>query len=142
MLTPKQVSEQLGVSDSLVYEWCGQGLLPHFRFGRKGKRGKVMIEQSDLTLSWPRIGTRPRRGSAAQAYPDEPRVGRQAASSRHTQGGVWRLPFLTRLLETHFGNCSNHAAAWDDLSGRMLALNYPPVALFAASRIVFTFPAR
>lgn len=48
MLTPKQVSEQLGVSDSLIYEWCAQGLLPHYRFGRKGKRGKVLIEQADL----------------------------------------------------------------------------------------------
>jgi len=48
MLTPKQVSEQIGVSDSLVYEWCAQRLLPHFRFGRQGKRGKVLIEQADL----------------------------------------------------------------------------------------------
>ncbi len=48
MLTPKQVAEKLGVSDSLVYEWCAEGLLPHYRVGRKGKRGKVLIEQADL----------------------------------------------------------------------------------------------
>jgi len=48
VLTPKQVAEQLGVSDSLVYEWCAEGLLPHYRVGRKGKRGKVLIQQADL----------------------------------------------------------------------------------------------
>jgi excisionase family DNA binding protein len=48
MLTPKQVAERIGVSDSLVYEWCAEGLLPHYRVGRKGKRGKVLIEQADL----------------------------------------------------------------------------------------------
>ena len=30
----------------MVYEWCAEGMLPHFRFGRKGKRGKVLIEQT------------------------------------------------------------------------------------------------
>ena len=49
MLTPKQVAQRIGVSDSLVYEWCAQGLLPHYRMGRKGKRGKVMIEEADLS---------------------------------------------------------------------------------------------
>ena len=37
MLTPKQVAERIGVSDSLVYEWINSGMLPHFRFGRKGR---------------------------------------------------------------------------------------------------------
>jgi excisionase family DNA binding protein len=49
MLTPKQVAERIGVSDSLIYEWCSEGLLPHYRMGRKGKRGKVLIEEADLT---------------------------------------------------------------------------------------------
>lgn len=49
MLTPKQVAARVGVSDSLVYEWCAQGLLPHYRMGRKGKRGKVLIEEADLS---------------------------------------------------------------------------------------------
>ena len=48
MLTPKQVAERVGVSDSLVYEWCSQGLLRHFRFGGKGRRGCIRIEQPDL----------------------------------------------------------------------------------------------
>jgi len=48
VLTPKQAAEKVGVSDSLVYEWCSQGRLPHYRFGRKGKRGCIRIEQADL----------------------------------------------------------------------------------------------
>ncbi len=50
MLTPKQVAARVGVSDSLVYEWCAHGLLPHYRMGRKGKRGKVLIEEADLSV--------------------------------------------------------------------------------------------
>jgi excisionase family DNA binding protein len=48
MLTPKQVAERLGISDSLVYEWCDSSLLPHYRFGGKGKRGRIMIDERDL----------------------------------------------------------------------------------------------
>ena len=47
-MTPKQVAERVGVSDSLVYEWCSQGLLPHYRVGRKGRRGKLLIDEKDL----------------------------------------------------------------------------------------------
>ena len=48
MLTPKQAAERLGVSDSLVYEWCAQGLLKHYRFGGKGRRGCIRIEEAEL----------------------------------------------------------------------------------------------
>jgi excisionase family DNA binding protein len=48
MFTPKQVAEQVGVSASLVYEWCAQGLLRHYRFGSKGRRGSIRIEEKDL----------------------------------------------------------------------------------------------
>jgi len=49
MLTPKQAAERIGgVSASLVYQWCKEGLLPCFRFGGRGKRGKVMIRPEDL----------------------------------------------------------------------------------------------
>src|SRR4051812_39596573 len=48
LLTVKQAAEAAGVSDSLVYEWCSEKLLPHYRFGTKGKRGKVMIDEKDL----------------------------------------------------------------------------------------------
>jgi len=46
-LTPKQAGEIVGVSPSLIYDWCAEGL-PHYRFGRKGRRGRILIEESDL----------------------------------------------------------------------------------------------
>lgn len=48
MLTPKQVAERIGVSPSLVYQLCTEGLLPHFRIGGKGKRGRLIIKAGDL----------------------------------------------------------------------------------------------
>jgi excisionase family DNA binding protein len=48
MLTPKQAAEKAGVSPSLVYEWCARGLLPHYRFGRAGKRGTIRIDVAEL----------------------------------------------------------------------------------------------
>jgi len=48
LLTPKQVAERAGVSDSLIYEWCAEGRLPHYRFGCKKKRGRIMIDEAEL----------------------------------------------------------------------------------------------
>ena len=48
MLTPKSAAERLGVSLSLIYQLCSQGLLPHFRFGGKGRRGSLRINEADL----------------------------------------------------------------------------------------------
>jgi excisionase family DNA binding protein len=48
LLTVKQASELAGVSDSLIYEWCTEKLLVHYRLGAKGRRGKVMIDDKDL----------------------------------------------------------------------------------------------
>jgi excisionase family DNA binding protein len=48
MLTVKQAALRLGVSDSLVYEWCTEGVLPCYRFGRRGRRGKILIDQAEL----------------------------------------------------------------------------------------------
>lgn len=48
LLTPKQVAARAGVSDSLVYEWVQQGLIPHFRLGGKGKRGHIRIDEAEL----------------------------------------------------------------------------------------------
>lgn len=47
-LTPKEAATRIGVSVSLVYEWCAQKRLRHYRFGGKGKRGRILIEESDL----------------------------------------------------------------------------------------------
>ncbi len=48
MLTVKQVARRLGISASLVYSWCEQHMLPHYRMGGKGKRGKILIEEAAL----------------------------------------------------------------------------------------------
>lgn len=48
MLTVKQVAERLRISASLVYSWCEDQILPHYRMGGKGKRGKILIEEVAL----------------------------------------------------------------------------------------------
>jgi excisionase family DNA binding protein len=48
MLTPKQAATRIGVSDSLIYEWCASGVLPHYRCGRPGRRGKILIDEAEL----------------------------------------------------------------------------------------------
>ena len=47
--TVREVAESVGVSMSLVYQWCNERRLPHLRLGKNGKRGKILINQSDLT---------------------------------------------------------------------------------------------
>lgn len=46
MLTVKQVAGRLRISASLVYGWCEDQMLPHYRMGGKGKRGKILIEET------------------------------------------------------------------------------------------------
>lgn len=48
MISPKQIASRLGVSLSLVYSWLDSGSLPHYRFGRKGRRGRIMVDESEL----------------------------------------------------------------------------------------------
>ncbi len=48
MLTVKQVADRLRVSASLVYSWCEDHLLPHYRMGGKGRRGKILVEEAAL----------------------------------------------------------------------------------------------
>jgi excisionase family DNA binding protein len=48
MLTPRAAAVRIGVSSSLIYQLCKQGVLRHFRFGGKNKRGKLMIDEADL----------------------------------------------------------------------------------------------
>ena len=47
-LSPKAAAARAGVSVALVYEWCQSGRLPHYRFGRAGARGKIMVDENDL----------------------------------------------------------------------------------------------
>ena len=48
MLTIKQCAEKSCVSEALVRQWVAEGRLPHYRLGAKGKRGKLMVDESDL----------------------------------------------------------------------------------------------
>ena len=50
MLTPKAAAEKIGVSSSLIYQLCSEGVIPCFRIGGKNKRGKVMIDERDLEV--------------------------------------------------------------------------------------------
>lgn len=48
MLTVKQAAARAGVSPSLVYAWCREQRLAHYRFGREGRRGRIRIDPADL----------------------------------------------------------------------------------------------
>lgn len=47
-LTPKKAAERAGVSRSLIYTWCSERRLPHYRLGAKGRRGRIFIDPADL----------------------------------------------------------------------------------------------
>jgi excisionase family DNA binding protein len=47
-LTVKQAAEQARVSPNLIYQLCLERRLPHYRIGSRGRRGKILIESSDL----------------------------------------------------------------------------------------------
>jgi excisionase family DNA binding protein len=47
-ITIRKAAERAGVSVALVYAWCEERRLSHFRLGAKGKRGKILIEEADL----------------------------------------------------------------------------------------------
>jgi excisionase family DNA binding protein len=47
-LSVEDAAKRLGVSPSLVYAWCRQRWLTFLRFGRPGKRGKIVIPESAL----------------------------------------------------------------------------------------------
>jgi excisionase family DNA binding protein len=49
-ITVSEAADRAGVSVSLVYQWCAERRLPHFRLGRCGRRGKLLIEQDDLDV--------------------------------------------------------------------------------------------
>jgi hypothetical protein len=50
LLTARQAAELAGVSVSLLYAWCAEKLLVHYRLGTKGRRGKLMIDEQDLQI--------------------------------------------------------------------------------------------
>ena len=48
MMKVKAVAERMGISDSLVYELCACGALPHVRIGRPGSRGCIRLTEDDI----------------------------------------------------------------------------------------------
>lgn len=48
MMTVKQAAERMGISESLVYELCACGSLPHVRIGRPGSRGCIRLTEADI----------------------------------------------------------------------------------------------
>lgn len=47
-MTVKEAAERLEISQSLCYTLIGEGRLRCLRIGQAGKRGKVVIRESDL----------------------------------------------------------------------------------------------
>ena len=48
-LTVRQAAARAGVSRSLVDPWTSaERRLPHLRVGRRGSRGRILIEEADL----------------------------------------------------------------------------------------------
>jgi hypothetical protein len=48
VLDVKKAALHATVSEALIRLWVKEGTLPHYRFGGKGKRGKILIEVEDL----------------------------------------------------------------------------------------------
>lgn len=48
LMTVKSAAQRLAVSQSLLYELCASGSLPHVRIARPGSRGIIRIEAADL----------------------------------------------------------------------------------------------
>jgi len=61
-LTVKQAATRAGVSAALVYQWTSaKRRLPHLRAGRRGSRGRILIDEADLEafLATLRVGGGP-----------------------------------------------------------------------------------
>lgn len=47
-MTVRQAAQKLGISLSLVYALCHEGVIHHTRHGRPGKRGTIRISEEAL----------------------------------------------------------------------------------------------
>jgi excisionase family DNA binding protein len=66
-----------GVSRNLVYAWCAERRLPHYRLGGRGRRGRILIDAADLevflqTLKVQAEENRPSRPCSGRASPASP----------------------------------------------------------------------
>jgi excisionase family DNA binding protein len=94
MLTVKQAAERANVSTALVYQWCEERRLPHYRLGGKGKRGKLLINPADLDafMQSLRVEAGESRSSAS---------GRISSDSRGEPFSELDLDRLQRAWEKH-----------------------------------------
>lgn len=44
----EEAARAIGVSASLIYLWCRERRLKHYRVGSEGRRGKILIDAADL----------------------------------------------------------------------------------------------
>lgn len=61
-LTPKTAAIRASVCVSLIYTWCEQGKLPHYRPPGRGRPWKILIDPDDLErfmASWKVEGRSP-----------------------------------------------------------------------------------
>jgi excisionase family DNA binding protein len=47
-LNPTEAARQAGVSVQLIYRWCQERRLAHYRCGGRGRRGRILIDPADL----------------------------------------------------------------------------------------------
>lgn len=71
MLSVKAAADRAGVCASLVYWWVAKKLLPHFRLGKGGTRGKIGIAEADLDafLNSQRVGSEQIKAAPAPKPP-------------------------------------------------------------------------
>jgi excisionase family DNA binding protein len=48
VMSVKQAARRLGISASLVYALCSEGVICHTRHGRSGKRGCIRITEASV----------------------------------------------------------------------------------------------
>ena len=53
-LMVKEAAVRAGVSSALVYEWCDERRLAHYRVGGVGSAGRSSSSRRTWTYSWPR----------------------------------------------------------------------------------------
>src|SRR5437899_1939540 len=103
-LTPKKCAELAGVSASMVYQWVKERRFPVYRVGGKGRRGRILVEESDIAAFLESLKVEPRghvddagpagrlRGVVPVQHPDaEAEVdvgGRNAGDFRRAAAGL------------------------------------------------------
>jgi excisionase family DNA binding protein len=69
VLTVNEAAARLGVSKSLVYALVERRMIPHFRVGLPGRRGKILFREEDLDAYLAGLKV---EGGAAQAPSGRP----------------------------------------------------------------------